>query len=109
MLIHGRSLVYRHEAFGWGRVVSKRIVRPNAIIVGAPFLDENLSFTPGVELLAIELHGCEPGRRNSRAEVVAKCLMFALAWRVAVIEVVWGKRWAGFHFYRVARFTISLS
>ena len=60
MLMHGRSLVYRYEAFGRWWTVSQCAVRPDRIVVATPFLDEDLGLTQAVEGLTIQKFVSEP-------------------------------------------------
>jgi hypothetical protein len=44
MLMHGRPLVYRHNAFWRGRTVAQRAMRFDCVVVIPPTLDQDLSF-----------------------------------------------------------------
>ena len=61
MLVHGRPRVHRDDGFWrWG-AVSQGAVRPDGVVVAAPFLDQDLGFTQGVEDLAVEEFIAKPG------------------------------------------------
>ena len=54
MLVHCGPRVHRDDGLrGWG-TVSQGAVRPDSIVVVAPFLDQDLGFAQGVEDLAVE-------------------------------------------------------
>lgn len=57
MLVHGRPLVYRDDAFGRWWTVSQCAVRPDRIVVATPFLDEDLGLIQAVEDLTIQKFG----------------------------------------------------
>ena len=67
MLMHGRSLVHRYEAFGRWWTVSQCAVRPDRIVVATPFLDEDLGLTQAVEGLTIQKFVSEGLRRAARS------------------------------------------
>jgi len=54
MLVHGRPLVYRDNAFRRWWTVSQRAVRSDSIVVAAPSFDQNLSLPQRVEDLAVQ-------------------------------------------------------
>ena len=54
MLVHGRPLVYRDDAFGRRRSVAQGAVRPDCIVVATPPFDQDLSLAQCGEHLAIE-------------------------------------------------------
>ncbi len=54
MLVHGRSLVYRGDAFEGWRPVSQGAVGPDRVVVTPPAFDPDLSLAQCGEDLAIE-------------------------------------------------------
>ena len=61
MLVHGRPLVYRDDAFGRWRTVSQSAVRSDSIIVTPPPLDQDLGLAQAVEYLTVQKFVPEPG------------------------------------------------
>ncbi len=60
MLVHGRPLVYRDDAFGRWWTVSKGAVRSDSIVVTTPLLDEDLGLAQAVEDLTVQKFVPEP-------------------------------------------------
>lgn len=60
MLVHGRPLVYRYDAFGRWWTVSQSAVRPDSVVVTAPPLDQDLGLAKRVEDLAVQKLVPEP-------------------------------------------------
>jgi hypothetical protein len=54
MLVHGRPLVYRDDAFGRWWTVSQSAVRSDSVIVTAPPLDQDLGLAQAVEDLTVQ-------------------------------------------------------
>ena len=54
MLVDGRPRVHRDDGFRRWWSVSQGTVRPDGVVVVAPFLDQDLGLSHGVEDLAVE-------------------------------------------------------
>ena len=54
MLMHGRPLVYRDDAFRCWRSVAQRAVRPDRVVVATPPFDQDLGLAQRSEYLAIQ-------------------------------------------------------
>ena len=61
MLVHGRPLVYRDDAFGRRWTVSQSAVRSDSVVVSAPPLDQDLGLTQAVKDLTVQKFVPEPG------------------------------------------------
>ena len=54
MLVHGRPLVYRDDAFGHWWTVSQSAVRSDGVVVATPSLDQDLGLAQAVEDLTVQ-------------------------------------------------------
>ena len=61
MLVHGRSQVYRDDAFGCRWTVSQSAVRSDSVVVAPPFLDQDLGLAQRVEDLTVQKFVPEAG------------------------------------------------
>ncbi len=61
MLVHGGPRVHRDDGLWRWWAVSQGAVRPDRVVVVAPFLDQDLGLAQGVEDLAVEEFIAKPG------------------------------------------------